>query len=263
MTTDTDGKLVRSEFVSGVTYITLDSPRNRNALSTQLRSELLEALTAADGHTATRVIVLTHTGQTFCSGADLKETRNVDPKAAAGELVAILSAMMGSATPIVASVGGPARAGGIGLLAASDFVVADRGATFAFSEVRIGVIPSIISVPLREVVSPINLRRLFLTGEVFDAEYARSIGLVSHIAGDETLNETTRELTSAIQHGAPDALAAVKDITRTPRDLLANRFDYMQRETTRFFSSDDAREGMQAFAEKRKPKWVLTEAAAK
>lgn len=256
MTADADVRLVRMEVTAGVATITLDSPSNRNALSGRLRTELLEALTAAENDSAVRVIVLAHTGPTFCAGADLKETRTADPGTAAGELVAILSTMMAASTPIVASVGGPARAGGIGLLAASDFVVADQAATFAFSEVRIGVIPAIISVPLQEVVSRIDLRRLFLTGEVFDADHARSIGLVSHVAATDSLPETTEGLASSILRGAPTALAGVKKITRPAQTELAASFAEMQKVTTQYFSSPDAQEGMRAFAEKRAPGWV-------
>ncbi|MFJ6263300.1 enoyl-CoA hydratase-related protein [Rhodococcus erythropolis] len=256
MTTTHTDPLVHSVTAHGVATITLDSPHNRNALSAQLRSQLHTQLDGALEDDAARIVVLTHTGPTFCAGADLKETRGADPSAAADELAGVLLTMMTASKPIVASISGPARAGGIGLLASCDFVVADPAATFAFSEVRIGVIPSIISVPLKQVVSRADLRRLFLTGAVFDAHHALRIGLVSHLTDDAPVDTATSKLVDALLHGAPQALAGAKAITRSSEIELAEQLDQMKRLTTQFFSSADAQEGMRAFAEKRAPSWA-------
>src|SRR5688500_17622793 len=139
--------LVTVEADRGVATITLDSPHNRNALSSALIAELLAALAAADADDAVRVIVLTHTGPVFCSGADLKETAAA---VASGELPIgrvgeVLAAIWESRKPVVARLTGPARAGGLGLVAAADLAVCPVDTTFAFSEVRLGVIPAVIS----------------------------------------------------------------------------------------------------------------------
>ncbi|GAB3860227.1 hypothetical protein GCM10029963_62740 [Micromonospora andamanensis] len=135
--------LVRVATAHGVTTLTLDSPHNRNALSTPLMTELLAGLAAAVADDAVRVIVLDHTGPVFCSGADLKETAAAYASGTvpAGMLGDVLAAVRECPKPVLAKVGGPARAGGLGLIAAADLAVCAAEATFAFTEVRIGVIP--------------------------------------------------------------------------------------------------------------------------
>src|SRR5690349_11360718 len=136
-------ELVRTVTTAGVTTVTLDSPANRNALSAQLMRELLEGLSAALVDPSVRVVVISHTGPVFCSGADLKETaaaRESD-KVPVEQLADVLAAIWEFPKPVLARIAGPARAGGLGLIAAADIAVCARQATFAFSEVRLGVIP--------------------------------------------------------------------------------------------------------------------------
>jgi methylglutaconyl-CoA hydratase len=139
--------LVRAATDAGITTLTLDSPANRNALSTPLMRDLLDGLTAALTDPAVRVVVLSHTGPVFCSGADLKETAEAraNGRVPAEMLADVLAALWEFPKPVVARVGGPARAGGLGLIAAADLAVCTTEATFAFSEVRLGVIPAVIS----------------------------------------------------------------------------------------------------------------------
>ena len=140
-------ELVHRTVENGIATITLDSPRNRNALSAQLRRELREQLAAANADDAVRTIVLTHTGPVFCAGMDLKESRSAGAEdQGVQEFPAILEQLWTSPKPVVAKLAGPARAGGVGMVAACDIAVAAETATFAFSEVRIGVVPAVISV---------------------------------------------------------------------------------------------------------------------
>src|SRR3954453_7006648 len=173
--------LVRTVTAAGVATLTLDSPANRNALSTPLMRELLDALGAALTDAAVRVVVLSHTGPVFCSGADLKET--AEARAAGrvpAELLAdVLAALWEFPKPVVCRVGGPARAGGLGLIAAADIAVCTREATFAFTEVRLGVIPAVISATVLPRLSPRAAAELYLTGEVFDGTRAERVGLVT------------------------------------------------------------------------------------
>ena len=159
-------EFVRSDTAGGVARITLDSPHNRNALSASVRAELSAALDAAAADDAARVVVIGHTGPVFCSGMDLKEEA-VAPPGAEGvrELPAILQKVARCPKPVIARIGGPARAGGLGILAAADIAVAAPSATFAFSEVRIGLIPAVISVPVLHRVAPAAARELLLTGD--------------------------------------------------------------------------------------------------
>ena len=149
VTTPGGTPLVHTRQASGVFTITLDSPANRNALSTALRSQLIAALEAAARSTSARVVVLDHTGPAFCSGMDLKENVSAAPGSEGiREVPRILQLITHCPKPVIAAVGGAARAGGLGLLAACDVVVASATARFAFSEVRIGLVPAVISVPI-------------------------------------------------------------------------------------------------------------------
>lgn len=251
---DTD-ELVHLGFAGGVATITLDSPHNRNALSAQLRKELLEQVETAVGDPAVRVIVVTHAGSVFCAGADLKEARRDGP-GPGDELPTVLELLWTSSKPVVARLAGPARAGGIGLVAVCDFAVASDTVTFAFSEVRIGVVPAIISVPLRHRVLPHALHRLFLTGETFSARHAVDIGLLSSTVPAADLDVEVRRLVDTLLLGAPGALAGTKQVLLAQAPSLAAELAAMHAVSVRYFASPEGQEGMQAFAEKRPPSWV-------
>ena len=172
---------VRIDVVGGVATITLDSPSNRNALSRALLAGLHDALDRAE-QPDVRVVVLTHTAPAFCAGADLKE-RSSGP-ADSTPMVRAMQRLIEANQPTVAAVQGPVRAGGIGLMASCDLVVVQRDVTFAFTEVRIGVAPAIISVPILQRVPWTKLAAPFLTGETFGAGAALDMGLVTHVADD-------------------------------------------------------------------------------
>lgn len=253
-----DTELVHLTADDGVSVITLDSPANRNALSARLRADLLRHLQSAIADTDTRAMVLTHTGSVFCAGADLREAGNGDTSRSGQDLVDLLTTLITSPKPVIARLSGPARAGGIGLVAACDFAVAAETATFGFTETRIGVIPSIISVPLRLRVPLADLHRLFLTGETFDARHAASIGLLSEVSTADELDAAVARLTDAVRLGSPTALAGVKDLLHPAAAILTEQFGRMQRLTARYFASPEAHEGIRAFAEKRPPDWAVT-----
>ncbi|MEU4465546.1 enoyl-CoA hydratase family protein [Streptomyces sp. NPDC024017] len=233
-----------------VETLSLDSPRNRNALSAALVGELADALTAAGKDPGVRAVVLTHTGNTFSAGADLKDPP--PPEA----LVALLRQIIELPTPVVARVTGHVRAGGLGLLAACDIAAASTEATFAFTEVRIGVAPAVISLPLLPRTNPRALARHYLTGERFDAAEATATGLLTTHADD--VDTALAPILDGLRKSAPDALAETKRLL-TARVLEA--FDRDAADLTalsaRLFSSPQAREGMTAFLERRDPAWVV------
>jgi enoyl-CoA hydratase len=233
-----------------VETLTLDSPHNRNALSAALVGELADALTDAGKDTGARAIVLTHTGNTFCAGADLKDPP--PPEA----LVALLRQIVELPKPVVARVTGHVRAGGLGLLAACDIAAAATDATFAFTEVRIGVAPAVISLPLLPRTNPRALARHYLTGERFDAAEAKATGLLTTCA--DNVDTALEPILDGLRRSAPDALAETKRLL-TARVLEA--FDRDAADLTalsaRLFSSPQAREGMTAFLERRDPAWVV------
>jgi methylglutaconyl-CoA hydratase len=248
-------ELVHLAVERGVATITLDSPRNRNALSAQLRRELADHVTTALSDDAIRVVVLSHSGTVFCSGMDLKEASG---GAVAGqEFPQILEAIWTSPKPVVARLAGPARAGGLGLVAACDIAVAADTVTFALTEVRIGVVPAIISVTVLPRLLPRAANELFLTGETFDAARAVQIGLLNAAVPADRLDEEIGRYTGMLALGAPNALAATKQLLRSPRsDSMADDLAAMLELSAKHFGSDEGREGMAAFLEKRKPSWV-------
>lgn len=248
-------ELVHSAVADGVATVTLDSPRNRNALSAQLRRELQHHLDAAVADPAVRVIVLGHTGPVFCSGMDLRESRGAAADAqGVAEFPAILRTILTAPKPVVARVAGPARAGGIGLVAACDVAVAVDTATFAFTEVRIGVVPAVIAVAVLPRLLPRAAHELFLTGESFDAGRAQAIGLVNAAVPADRLDAEVARYVELLRLGAPGALAATKALMQ--RSGLDSAFAAMQQLSARHFASAEGQEGMAAFAEKRPPTWA-------
>jgi enoyl-CoA hydratase len=242
--------LVRRARARAVETLTLDSPHNRNALSAALVGELAEALADAGRDTGVRAVVLTHTGNTFSAGADLRDPP--PPEA----LVGLLRQIVELPKPVVARVTGHVRAGGLGLLAACDIAAASTEATFAFTEVRIGVAPAVISLPLLPRTDPRALARYYLTGERFDAAEATATGLLTTHADD--VDTALAPILDGLRKSAPDAL------TETKRLLTARVLEAFDRDaagltalSARLFSSPQASEGMTAFLERRDPAWVV------
>ncbi len=248
-------ELVRLEVSGGVATITLDSPANRNALSSAVRSQLSAALDTATADDAVRVVVLTHRGPVFCSGMDLKEEAVAAPgRQGVRELPAILQRISRCPKPVLARVAGPARAGGIGILAAADIVVTVPSATFAFSEVRIGLIPAVITVPVLHRVQFTAARELLLTGEVFDANHAQRIGLVNAVEKD--IDAAVQKYLTSLLAGGPTALAGTKALLQAGFDDSDERYAALLKISAAQFASAEAREGAVSFAEKRSPTWV-------
>jgi methylglutaconyl-CoA hydratase len=240
------GQLVGIATVDGIATITLDSPANRNALSQQLLADFHAALDEAERERA-RVVVLTHTPPVFCAGADLKERSagRVDSTS----FVRAIDRLGTLAAPVIATVDGPVRAGGIGIMAACDLVVVNPSITFAFTEVRIGVAPAIITAPILQRCGWSKLAAPYLTGEVFDASRALDMGLVTHVVDD--VRATVSELCRDLLLGGPNALGATKALLRQPHTMAQ-----LQALSESLFTSDEGREGMSAFAEKRTPRWA-------
>lgn len=251
-------ELVHYTVDTGIATITLDSPHNRNALSAQLRRELRDHLATATSDDAVRVIVLDHTGPVFCAGMDLKEAGSPDSSTAGvNEFPEILTQIWTSAKPVVAKLAGPARAGGVGIVAAADIAVAVDTATFAFTEVRLGLVPAVISVTVLPRLLPRAAHELFLTGEPFDALRAVTIGLVNAAVPADALDAEVDRYTGMLALGGPTALAATKEMLRRARAAdLADDFEDMLELSAGFFAGAEGQEGIHAFAEKRPASWV-------
>lgn len=242
-----------------VARLTLNAPHNRNALSATLVGQLHQRLTDAAADAAVRVVVLGHTGGTFCAGADLADALGGDPfgmaTERAREAAALLRAIIESPLPVIAAVDGHVRAGGLGLVGACDIAVAGPRSTFALTEARIGVAPAIISLTLLPKMSGRAAARYFLTGEKFDAAEAAAIGLITMATDD--VDAAVASLVADIGRGSPQGLAASKALTTA--GVLAG-FDRdaerLSTESAQLFVSDEAREGMLAFLQKRPPRWT-------
>jgi methylglutaconyl-CoA hydratase len=245
--------LVAVRHDAGVRTLTLDSPANRNALSTRLLDQLAGALHDATTDGDVRVIVLTGSGPVFCSGADLSERGRGAPN----RMPEILTAMADGPVPVIARVNGHARAGGLGLVAAADLAVAPAAATFAFTEVRVGVAPAMILVPALRVVEPRFLARAVLTGEPFGAAEAQGAGLLSAVVDDEdALDAWVAAQADAVRKGAPGAVAATKELMRGLRaQSWSDGLAAAAARSADLFAGAEAAEGMAAFLEKRRPSW--------
>ncbi|MEV5205373.1 enoyl-CoA hydratase family protein [Streptomyces sp. NPDC053720] len=234
----------------GITTLTLDSPANRNALSAALVGELATALDACAADGTVRAVVLTHTGNTFCAGADL--TAPPEPHV----LVALMRQIVALPKPVVARVTGHVRAGGLGLLGACDIAAAGPGATFALTESRLGLAPAVISLPLLPRIDPRAAARYYLTGERFDATEAARIGLITLAA--EEVDQGLAPVLDGLRKASPQGLAASKELaTATVLKNFDQHAEDLIARSAALFASAEAREGMTAFLERREPAWVL------
>lgn len=224
--------LTRRERRDGADVVTLASPHNRNALSLQLLEELLDHVGASDA----RALVLDHEGPVFCAGVDLRERAVKDGHSAL--LARLLKALWEHPAPVLCRVGGPVRGGGMGVIACADIAVASPQATFAYSEVKVGVAPALVLAVTLPKLAPGPLLPWLLTGEPFGAETAHALGLVWRV-GDSVAPEL-----AAIAAAAPQALRTVRRLALP--DVSAALAE-AERLSGELFASEEARQGMAAF----------------
>ncbi|MFE2375435.1 enoyl-CoA hydratase family protein [Streptomyces sp. NPDC059398] len=249
MTAPPPPSTIRTAHDRGITTLTLDAPQSRNALSAQLVAEVSDALTAAADDGSVRAVVLTHTGNTFCAGADLKGPP--DPAA----FVALMRAIVAHPRPVVARVTGHVRAGGLGLLGSCDIALAGPGASFAFTESRLGLAPAVISMPLLPRMDARAAARYYLTGERFDAAEAARTGLITGAADD--VDAALAPVVDGLRRASPQGLAASKSlVTATVLENFDRNTEDLIAHSAALFASAEAREGIRAFLERRDPAWV-------
>ncbi|MET9606336.1 enoyl-CoA hydratase family protein [Streptomyces sp. NPDC006512] len=241
---------VRAARADGLTTLTLDSPANRNALSAQLVTELRTALADAAADPGTRAVVLTHTGNTFCAGADLKSP--CDP----ADFLALLRETAGLPKPVVARVTGHVRAGGLGLLGACDIAAAGPQSSYAFTETHLGLAPAVISASLLPRLDPRAAARYFLTAESFGPAEATRIGLLTLHAEDD-VDTALAPVLEGLRKAAPQALATTKAlVTAGVREALDRDGARLTELSAAVFASAEAREGITARFERRDPSWA-------
>jgi enoyl-CoA hydratase len=251
-----DNELVHYAVDRAIATVTLDSPGNRNALSTQLVTELSGHLARAADDPEIRAVVLTHTGGVFCAGADLKEQASEGgSEQGTKRMLALLRSIIELPKPVVARIDGAVRAGGLGIVGACDLAIASPKASFAFTEVRLGLAPAIISLTTLGRMTERAASRYYLTGEKFDARVAAASGLLTAAVDD--LDTELGVLTDALRACSPQGLSETKPLTtRAAAAAFAAHADEVQALSARLFGSDEAREGMLAFLEKRPPRWA-------
>ena len=250
---DVPTELVHYAVSDTLATISLDSQHNRNALSRQLVTELFAHLEAAEADDAVRVVLLRAEGRVFCSGADLSEASSVGMEEGTRRIVDLQRLIVSMGKPVVTRLSGAVRAGGIGIVAASDVVIAAQDATFALTEVKLGLAAAIISLTVHHRMNPRAAALTTLGGEVFTGAEAATYGLVTEAVPLDALDAEVARVCASLATGAPQGLRESKRILN--RDLLA-RIDAggeeMSRLSTRLFASDEAREAMTAFLSRKK-----------
>lgn len=244
-----------------VAYLTLNMPERRNALSAAGVTALLEGVRRALAAEPVRFLVLTGTGSTFSSGADMKEQRaqheRGEPATTPALLPEVLTLLWESPKPVLGRINGHVRAAGMGLVGACDIAVATDDATFSFSEVRVGVAPAVVSVTTLPRMQARAGLELLLTGETFPAQRAVDVGLLNSAVPAGDLDEEIERYLTMLRLGAPGAVAVTKEIVhRVPSLPLRTAFEEMKNLSISFFSSAEGQEGMRAFQERRRPSWV-------
>lgn len=249
----------------GVLRLTMNRPEVHNAFDDHQVLRLIEALEKASADKAVRVVVIGSNGKSFSAGGDLNYMRRMSSNtyeqnlADAGQLAKLMKLLNFFPKPTIASVQGGAFGGGVGLASCCDIVIGSPNAKFALSEARVGMAPATIAPYVVETIGPKAARRYFATAEVIDAEKALSLGLLSEIVPESELDKTIEELANTLLDNGPAAIRKAKQIVFDVSGEINNE---MIDQTVRFIAdlrdSDEGREGLRSFLEKRKPNWVTT-----
>lgn len=258
-------KNILTETDDGVGIVTLNRPERHNAFDDTMIAELADAMGRMSADAAVRVVVISSTGKSFCAGADLGWMQRAatygfeENKRDAGELAEMLRAIADCPKPVIARIQGPAYGGGVGLLSACDMAVATFDARFALTEVKLGLIPAVISPHVIAAIGERYARRYMLTAEVFSAAEAYRIGLIHEMVADEqALDEAVGEWIELLMKNGPQALAECKALIRsvTNRPLGPKVIEYTVDRIANVRCSPEGQEGLGAFLQKRKPNWT-------
>jgi methylglutaconyl-CoA hydratase len=260
---DATYRSLRFERQGAVARIALARPEVRNAFDDVLIDELTRAFREAAADSAVRVVVLSGDGPSFCAGADVSWMRKAggysraENEADAEKMARMLRGIDACPRPVVALAHGAAIGGGVGLVAAADIAIAAEGTVFSLAEVKLGILPSVISPYVLRSIGPRCARDLFLTGDRFDAREAHRIGLVHQVVPPEELEAAGRRKIASLLASGPEAVGAAKRLIeqvtgKTPDEAM----DLTVRTIAERRASAEAKEGLTAFLEKRKPSWA-------
>jgi methylglutaconyl-CoA hydratase len=248
----------------GVLTLTMNRPEKRNALNPTMMDELTHTLEAAAGNAACEVILLTGAGEAFCAGLDLEHLETLSAKTpeqhrADSERVArLLRTLYDTPKPTIAAVNGAAIAGGMGLATICDFTLAIPEAKFGYTEVKIGFVPAIVSAFLRGQIGDKHARDLLLTGRLIKAQEAFELGLVTQVVPEPELMQEARGLAKRLLCNSPAAMQAAKRLlSQHARADLDQEIEAAIEANVQARTTEDFKEGIRAFLEKRKPDWGL------
>ncbi len=245
-----------------IAKISLDRQEVHNALNDKLMNELITCFKEINNDENIRVVILTGKGKSFCAGADLnwmksmvnysKEENIKDSKL----LLDLYDIIYNCKKPVIARVNGHAFGGGIGLFAVCDVVIAVSNCKFAFSEVKLGIIPAVISPYIIRRIGLSNTKRLFITGERFDSLYGKEVGLIDHVTSEDEFDEIIEKYIGLILISGPNAIEEVKKLSNSYENMDLESFkDYTVKKISELRVSNEGQEGINAFLEKRKSKW--------
>ncbi|CAN5780977.1 enoyl-CoA hydratase/isomerase family protein [soil metagenome] len=250
---------IRVAECDGVRTVTLHNPERRNAIGPQMVNELLYALEDAHADGDVRSLVLTGEGKAFCAGGDFAQmTGSADGPAlpSKGDYADLLLAMTRSELPIIARVNGPAMGGGLGLVAASTFAIAESGASLGTPEINVGLFPMMIMAVLARLVPRRKLLEMMLFGQKLTAEQALAVGLLNRVVPADELDAAVRTVTDDIGKKSPITVALGLRAFAAQDDLdLEEALPMLREKLGECLATDDAREGLMAFLEKRPPVW--------
>lgn len=250
--------LIHTELVDHVLTITLVDAERRNALGRQLLIELMDAIDAVDNDPDVRVAVVTNSGTVFCAGADLSErSSSTSHEGRSVEINEVFQRIQHSPKPFVGLINGHCVAGGVGLAAVMDISIALDTAVFGFTEVRVGVAPAMISVICLPKMRLADAKSAFLRGNRFSAFEAVRMGLINDVASSDELDNQLAAVLNDLLAGEPTAIAASKQLTLLVPTLSTDAaFEWTKKLSAELFASENAKEGMTAFLEKRPARWV-------
>ena len=254
---------LRYEKDGAIATITLDRPDKRNAISSTMIEELLEVLNAADGDAAVRVLILTGAGRAFCSGMDLETLQTIAGQtteqnlADSRQMARMFHRLYAFPKPLITAVNGAAVAGGCGIATFSDITLAVPEAKFGYTEVRIGFIPALVSVLVRRQMGEKRARELLLTGQIIDAAEALRLGMVTEIVPAENLLQRAHEVAAKFLEASPTSLRRTKRLLLQYNEKeVTQEIEMATQENAAIRATDDFREGLASFLEKRQPKWT-------
>ena len=247
---------------SDVATLILNRAEVHNAMNERLIKEITTCFKELANDEKIRVIVLTGKGESFCAGADLNWMKSIARYSKEENirdsrlLLDMYETIYSCPKPVIGKINGHAFGGGVGLIAVCDINIATVGSKFAFSEVKLGIIPSVISTYVVRRIGPSNMKRLFITGERFNSEYAREIGLIDYVVEKDDFDSTVQRRVEQLRSSSPKAIKEIKNLVNNYKKMDIDRYkEFTVEKISELRVSEGGQEGMNAFLEKRRPKW--------